>query len=122
MSRLGYFFTLSCLSEKKLRLQVINKDIKPFQKEFYNSFNLTNLPRGNLQLNGGGLPGGQLALGAIVRGQLVQGAITRVVIVSGQVAWGLIVRGDLSWGLLVGGSCPGWSCPKACKHLLKKIC
>lgn len=104
-----------------MRLQVINKDIKPFQREFYNSFNLTNLPRGNLQLNGGDFLEDNWHKGQLFGGQLVQWAIIRVVIVWGQVAWGLIVRGELSRGLLVGGSCPGWSCPRACKQLLKKI-
>ena len=49
------FFTLFCLSERKLQIHClndINKDIKPFEKEFYNAFNLANLPRGDLQFNG----------------------------------------------------------------------
>ena len=93
-----------------MRLQVINKDIKPFQREFYNSFNLTNLPRGNLQLNGGGLPGGQLAQGAIVRGAIgtvgnypgcdCLGASGMGVncprgIVSGVISWGQLSRMEL---------------------------
>ena len=40
------------------RLNVINKETKHFEKEFYNSLNLTNLPQGDLQLNGGELSKG----------------------------------------------------------------
>ena len=58
-AKVGVFFTLFCLLGRKLRLQrlnVKNKDIKHFEKEFYKSCNLTNLPRRegeHLQLNGG---------------------------------------------------------------------
>ena len=98
-------FNLICLSERKLRLQrlnVIDKEIKTFEKEFYNLLNLTNLPQGDLQLNrgGGGLSGGQLAQGAIVQGVVVWGVIAQGVIVQGglsegRLAW-TIVQGELS--------------------------
>ena len=61
--KLTVFFNLFFLSERKSRLQrlnVINKEIKPFEKEFYNSLNLTNLPQRYLQLNGGDCPGSNL--------------------------------------------------------------
>ena len=73
------------------RLNVINKEIALFEKEFHNSLNLTNLPQRDLQLSGGG----------IVRGKLVQGAINWEVIV-----WAVIVRGAVR----IGDNCPGSDC------------
>ena len=76
------FFNSFCLTERKLQLQrlnVINKEIKPFEKEFYNLLNLTNLPQGDLQLNGGDCPGGNFTgvncLGGNYTGGIVWGAI-----------------------------------------------
>ena len=94
------FFNLFCLSERKLRpqrLNVINKEIKPFEKEFHNSLNLNNFPQGGLQLNGGGNCLGQLAQGTIVRGVIVQGAIG--------------IGGNSPEGDCLGGNCPGRNCP-----------
>ena len=73
------------------RLNVINKEIDLFEKEFHNSLNLTNFPQRDLQLNGVG----------IVRGKLVQGAINWEVIF-----WAVIVRRAVR----IGGNCPGSDC------------
>ena len=73
------------------RLNVINKEIDLFEKEFHNSLNLTNLLQRDLQLSGGG----------IVREKLVQGAINWEVIV-----WPVIVRGAVR----IGDNCPGSDC------------
>ena len=84
------FFNLFCLAERKLwlqRINVINKEMKLFEKEFYNLLNLTNLPQRDLQLNGG---------------KLVQGVTVQEVTVWGLIGIGVIVRGELSWKLLVG--------------------
>ena len=54
--------------------------MKPFEKEFYNLLSLTNLPQGDLQLNGG-------------REGIVQGAIG---------TWG-----NSPGGNCLGGNCPG---------------
>ena len=65
------FFNLFCLSDRKLRAQrlnVINKEIKPFEKEFYNSLNLTNIPQGDLQLNSGGIVRGAIGTGGYCLG------------------------------------------------------
>ena len=73
-------------------LNVINKEIKPFEKEFYNSFKLTNLPQGDLQLNGGwNCPRGNWHRGLLSGGVIV---------------WGVIVRGVIG----TGGNCPGGDC------------
>ena len=68
----------------------MNKEIKPFKKEFYNLLNLTNLPQRDLQLNGGG--------GGIVRG----GNWHR-----GQLSGGNCLRGNCPRGNYLGGNCPG---------------
>ena len=62
----------------------MNKEIKPFKKEFYNLLNLTNLPQRDLQLNGG-------RGGGIVRGKIGTGGNCPGVIVCG-----VIVRGGIT--------------------------
>ena len=81
------------------RLNVINKEIKPFEKEFYNSLNLTNLPQGDLQLIGGGdCPGGKLAQGAIVRGAIgIGGNCPGGDCLGGNWHGGVIILGAISW-------------------------
>ena len=74
------------------RLNVINKEIKPFEKEFYNSLNLTNLPQGDLQLN----------CGALAQRTIVQGVI----------AWRVIFREAIG----IGGNCPGSECVGGAWH------
>ena len=76
--------------------------MKPFQKEFYNLLNLTDLPQGNLQLNRG--EGGDCPRGG--RG-LAQGPI-----VLGVIVWGANTQGGIAWGAIgMVGNCPGRNSP-----------
>ena len=76
--------------------------MKPFEKEFYNSFNLTNLPRRICNWIEGNCPGA-ITQGEIVRWVIVWGAIgmegnSPEWIVLGVISWGVIV-----WGAIVQG-------------------
>ena len=57
------------------RLNVINKEIKPFEKEFYNSLNLTNLSQEDLQLNAGAEGRGGYCTGENCPGVIIWGAV-----------------------------------------------
>ena len=66
--------------------------ITHFEKEFYKSLNLTNLPQGDLQLNGGN------CLGAIGTG--------------GNCTGGNCLRGNCPEGDCLGGDWHGGNCPQ----------
>ena len=82
-------------------LNVISKDMKPFEKEFYNSFNLTNLSREgvggywNLQLNEGNCPGDNWHKGSCPGDNCPRAIDT---------------GGDCLRAIDTGGDCPGGDC------------
>ena len=101
--KLRAFLNLFCLSERKLRLQrlnVISKETIPFEKEFYSSLNLANLPQGDLQLNGGDCPGSNWHKGQWSGGSCLGGNWYR-----GQLSAGWFSGGQLAWSGTLIGNC-----------------